>query len=61
MSRAIVVAFFAAFGLLACGGSSSETPWPVEPASSAFEPVGEGPAPTPSGSGEPVVESPPPR
>jgi hypothetical protein len=61
VSRVFVVASLAALGLLGCGGSSSETPWPVEPVGSAFEPVGEGPAPAVSGSGEPVVESPPPR
>lgn len=30
-----------AFGGAACGGSSSETPWPVEPKGAALGPAGE--------------------
>lgn len=28
-------------GLWSCGGSSSETPWPVEPQGAALDPAGE--------------------
>lgn len=38
------IAFFLAlsvFGASACGGSSSETPWPVEPKGAALGPAGE--------------------
>jgi len=37
----VVMAAAAAVGLLACGGTSSETPWPVEPESRPLGPSGE--------------------
>lgn len=61
MSRAALMIPLALALLAGCGGSSSETPWPAEPVGSAFEPVGESAAPPAAGSGEPVVETPPPR
>jgi hypothetical protein len=32
--------------LVACGGSSSETPWPVEPEATQYAPPGENTAPS---------------
>jgi hypothetical protein len=39
--RSIVLLTALAAGLLACGGSSSESPWPVEPQGAALGPAGE--------------------
>lgn len=36
-----ILAMLAAAALLSCGGSSSETPWPVEPENAAPGPAGE--------------------
>lgn len=35
-----------ALSLLACGGSASETPWPVPPQAAALGPAGEAAGPT---------------
>jgi hypothetical protein len=45
--RALLLAPLAALLILvACGGSSSETPWPVEPESTQYAPPGENAAPS---------------
>lgn len=41
--RSLAVPSLFALLLVGCGGSSSETPWPVEPQGFAQDPVGESP------------------
>jgi hypothetical protein len=44
--RCLLVA--AVLGASACGGTSSETPWPVEPDEALVGPPGEAPGPAPA-------------
>jgi hypothetical protein len=57
MRRALIlVGCLLGTALAACGGSSSETPWPVEPENAALGPAGESATSTTRVTGEVIAD-----